>query len=423
MKKLKVLISAFACNPDEASQIFPGEDYTGWNFIKQMSRFHDLWVIAHSYNKQGIEKKSEREISAKINFNFVELPFWFQIFNKVEFGKRIYYWLWQMLAFKRAKELHEEIHFEVAHHVTFGNDWIPSYIGAYMSIPFIWGPLGGGQKIPKGFLKELSLYGRFAEKVRGAAQWIGRKHYIRKRCLKQASAILVCNLETKEMIPEEYHDKTHFFPVNGISYNGINSRILRKMHQNPYQVLTAGRLHRLKGFALAIKSFKAFSEKFPESEFVIVGRGAEDSRLRTLAQDLGIGGKVRFIQWIPRKELYQMMHFCDVFLFLSFRDGGGSVVVEAMASGTPVVCLDIGGPGYHIQEEWGFKINPENPKKTTQETAKALETLHLDRDLRVSMGKEASLRAKKYYEWDRLGEQLDQIYKKILAKENTKHYF
>lgn len=421
MKKLKVLISAFACNPDESSQIFPGEDYTGWNYIKQMSHFHDLWVITHSYNKQGIERIASKEILSKIKFHFVELPSWFKIFNKIEFGKRIYYWFWQMLIFKKAKVLHKEIHFDVAHHVTFGNDWIPSYIGAYMTIPFIWGPLGGGQRIPKMLLKELSLYGRFAEKVRGIAQWIGRKHYIRKKCLKQASAILVCNRETKEMMPDEFHDKTHFFPVNGISYNGINSGISQKISQNPYQVLTAGRLHRLKGFALAIKSFKVFSEEVPESEFVIVGRGAEDSRLRTLAQDLGLNGKIRFIQWIPRKELYQMMHSCDVFLFLSFRDGGGSVVVEAMASGKPVVCLDIGGPGYHIQEDWGFKIKPGSPECTTQETAKVLERLYQDKDLQISMGKAASSRAKKYYDWDRLGEQLNQIYLGVLTEEDIKN--
>ena len=109
------------------------------------------------------------------------------------------------------------------------------------------------------------------------------------------------------------------------------------------------------------------------------------------------------------------MRESDVFLFPSFRDGGGAVVVEAMASGIPVVCLDTGGPGFHIQKEWGIKIAPKDPELVTNEMAHALEKLYLDKDLRMKMGRAARKRAEEFYLWDRLGERMQEIYQNALS--------
>ena len=58
MKKLKVLVSAYACNPTGSIQLHPGEDLTGWKLVQQLSRFHDVYMITHSYNRDGVEKAS-----------------------------------------------------------------------------------------------------------------------------------------------------------------------------------------------------------------------------------------------------------------------------------------------------------------------------------------------------------------------------
>jgi glycosyltransferase involved in cell wall biosynthesis len=76
---------------------------------------------------------------------------------------------------------------------------------------------------------------------------------------------------------------------------------------------------------------------------------------------------------MPRGELLSNMESHDVFLFPSLRYGGGAVVIEAMAAGKPVVCLDTGGPGMHITDDWGFKIIPRSPRDAVLELASALE--------------------------------------------------
>ena len=93
---------------------------------------------------------------------------------KIEFGQRIYYYLWQIKAWRVARRLHKEMGFDIAHHVTFGNDWIASYIGAFLPVPFICGPVGG-QRTPRQLWSEYTAYGRFAEAARNIAQWFGRR--------------------------------------------------------------------------------------------------------------------------------------------------------------------------------------------------------------------------------------------------------
>jgi glycosyltransferase involved in cell wall biosynthesis len=107
----------------------------------------------------------------------------------------------------------------------------------------------------------------------------------------------------------------------------------------------------------------------------------------------------------------------DVLLFPSLRDGGGTVVIEAMSAARPVVCLNAGGPGLHITESCGIKVDPQSPPKTVADLAAALERLYLDDGLRERMGAAGRERARESYHWDKLGDRLMEIYRPILSPE------
>ena len=417
MTRLKVLVSAYACNPSGSIHLHPGEDLTGWRLVEQLGRFHDLWVISHSYNKPGVEIARPTGTDGSLRFLFVELPSVLKWLYKIEFGQRIYYYLWQIKAWRVARRLHKEVGFDIAHHVTFGNDWIPSFIGAFLPVPFVWGPVGGGQRTPKPLLKEYSLYGRFAESARNCAQRVGRRMRVRKRCLKKAKAILVCNRETGARVPQKFQDKVLYFPVNGIAAEDFVDEAsgLRRSGER-FKVITAGRLHRLKGFSLAVEAFGAFVENHPVSEMIIIGEGPEEGRIRGLISRLGLEDKVRVLPWLPRPEVLANMRASDVFLFPSFRDGGGAVVVEAMGSGIPVVVLDSGGPGAHVEDGWGIKVTPESRDSAIKGMASALETLWEDDALRHRMGAAGRKRALEFYAWDRLGDRMRDIYENAVSR-------
>jgi len=417
MNRLKVLASVYACNPSGSLCLHPGEDLTGWRLMEQLARFHDLWVITHRYNEAGISEALAGKTLPNVRFVFTELPKAMKWLYRIEFGQRIYYYLWQIKAWRVARKLHREVRFDAAHHLTFGNDWIPSFIGAFLPVPFLWGPVGGGQRTPKHLLKEYSLYGRFAEFARNCAQGVGRRMLVRKRCLQKARAVLVCNRETQARMPRKYQGKILHFPVNGIAAEDFC-----RWESGPpgkegrFRVITAGRLHRLKGFSLAVRAFGAFAEKHPASEMVIIGEGPEEGRIRGLISRLGLEDKIRILPWLPRREVLANMRSSDVFLFPSFRDGGGAVVVEAMGSGIPVVVLDSGGPGAHVEEAWGIKVTPESRDSVIKGMASALETLCADDALRHRLGAAGRKRALEFYAWDRLGDRMRDIYENAVSR-------
>ncbi len=415
MKRLKVLVSAYACNPMGSLELHPGEDLTGWRLVHQIGRFHEVHVLTHSYNKRGIDPASQTAPGSSVHFHFVELPRPLMGLYKIEFGQRIYYYLWQIKAWFEARKLHRSIGFDIAHHVTFGNDWLASYIGAFLPVPYVHGPVGGGQRTPRGLMCEYTFGGRLSEWGRNAAQWFGRHDPVRRLCLRRAKAILVCNKETRNKVPKPYREKSVFFPVNGVSIEDFAVGSNPGPEPRPFRVFMAGRFHRLKGFALAVRGFGIFAGRNPGAEFVIIGNGAEEHNLLRLIRERGLESRIRMVKWLPRQALLREMRSSDVLLFPSFRDGGGAVVVEAMASAKPVIGLDSGGPGLHIEPGWGFKIEPCHPIYVAEEIAWALEKLYRDRDLVRTMGEAARRRAAEFYLWDKHGERIQEIYKKALA--------
>jgi glycosyltransferase involved in cell wall biosynthesis len=199
-------------------------------------------------------------------------------------------------------------------------------------------------------------------------------------------------------------------------------------------VLTAGRLVPIKGFDLAIRAFKKWSQESeariqdsgfgiqgktsdnhgsPRAELVIVGEGPERTQLEALARELGLNGQVKFPGWMPRQELLREMTASDVFLFPSLRDGGGLVVVEAMAAGRPVICLDLAGPGLHVTPECGVKVPADSPQQAVRDLAGALDRLYRDARARLQMGRAARQRAREVYDWDRIAERISGIYRDI----------
>jgi glycosyltransferase involved in cell wall biosynthesis len=204
-----------------------------------------------------------------------------------------------------------------------------------------------------------------------------------------------------------------YFPVNGVSGSEDGAGLEDGGPHAGFRVLSAGKLIHWKGFGLVIRSFAALAATVPEASLIILGDGPELPRLRALAQTLGCLNRIEFAGWAARPEAVQRMREADVFLYLSFREGGGAVVLEAMAAGKPVVCLDMGGPALHVTEECGIKIPPHSPDQAVRDAASALRTLYIDAEARARMGAAARRRAEKVYRWDRLGDELMQIYRGV----------
>ena len=369
-------------------------------------------------------------MSGRLHFCYIRLPGPLERLKSVQGGIQIYAYLWQIRAYFVARRLHRQVSFDLFHHVTYANDWMASYIGALLPVPYLRGPGGGAHQTPKAFLREYPFSARLWERIRAIGQWVLRHDPIFVWGRRRARAILVCNREAAEAIPTRFQSKVQLFPVNGISaedlaiFNRANGKGISVtapgqdrpgMSDTAFNVLSAGKLLGLKGNSLAVRAFALFAKRHANARFTIVGDGPERARLEDLVRNLGVEQQVHLEKWMPRQDLLGLMRQCDTFLFPSLRDGGGAVVVEAMAASKPVVCMDLAGPGLHVTEECGIKIPPRSPDETIELMAQALERLQHDRDLCVKMGQAGRGRAEQVYSWDHLGDRLAKIYEEVLA--------
>jgi glycosyltransferase involved in cell wall biosynthesis len=410
----RVLVSAYACHPRPTAAHFPGEAILGWSLAKEIAGFADVHLLTWAFNKDGLEGTLGGADGRPVQIHYVGLPpRLHRALRDRHYGVRLYYFLWQREAAKFAKRLAAEERFDLFHQITFSNDWMPSFIAPTLPIPFVWGPIGGGQRVPRTLMRTLAGRDRRQERSRVILQNVWRATPARRRCVRKASAILVCNKETRALL-SRWADKLVDFPVNGISGEALAS-VAPPIRGDGFRLLYVGRFDPIKGLPLALEALRVLRAIAPSATLELVGEGPERPRLEALAARLGVADRLVWTPWSPRSEIFARMRQSDVFLFPSLRDGGGAVVVEAMASGLPVVCLDVGGPGFHVRNGYGFKVQPGPPDAVAAELAAAVGRFWCDPGLKDRQGREARERAASYYTWSRLGEKLTGIYNDALA--------
>ena len=416
-RALRVLVMAFACCPPGGRRFSGGEDVLGWYLVHQIARFHEAWVITHALDRDDIERARSGRAADNLHLEYVALPRWLQPLLRVPGGVQCYCYLWQIAAFLAARRLARRVQFDLVHHLTYANDWMASYAGAFLPVPYLRGPGGGAHRVPDGLLKEYAWLGRFGEHLRTALQWCFRHDPVFVQGQARARALLLCNREALSAVPARWRHKAQLFPVNGISENDLHrlepAQTLADAH--PLRVLSGGKLVRLKGFGLAIRAFAKFSERHPEARLEIVGDGPDRSYLQALIARLGLESRVQLRPAMRRDAFLDALRQCDVFLFPSLRDGGGAVVVEAMAAAKQVLCLDLAGPALHVTPTCGIKVRVTTPNGVISALAAALELLAEDAARRIAMGRAGRQRAEAVYQWDRLGHRLQEVYERAIG--------
>jgi glycosyltransferase involved in cell wall biosynthesis len=132
-----------------------------------------------------------------------------------------------------------------------------------------------------------------------------------------------------------------------------------------------GRLSAEKGFDVLIRAVGQLLQGGRDVELLIVGEGAEQSRLRALIAELGLTERVRLLGY--RADLHELYEALDVFALSSHREGLPNVLLEAMALGVPVVATRIAGIPRLIRDgENGLLVNPGDTNELTRALAQLL---------------------------------------------------
>lgn len=410
-KRLKVLLSTYACEPGEGSE--PG---IGWHWAQQIARFHEVWAITRANNKTFIAEASQKEGSPTIHWIYFDLPKWMSFWKKGKRGVYLYYYLWQIGAYYKGKRLHSLIGFDVAHHVTFSTYWMPSFL-PLLKIPFVWGPVGGGESAPRTLMQTLDWRGKIYETFRDIGRCLGQLDPFVRLAAKRATLALAATPETSTKLYHLGCQSVIVHPNIGLPEEDItNLASLSHRHSDPFRLLSAGRLLHWKGFHLGLLAFASFQQAFPLSEYWLVGDGPERQSLERLAIELGVADKVKFSGNLARQQVLRHMSACDVLVHPSFHDSGGWVCLEAMTAGCPVICLDVGGPALQVTEDTGIKVPVHNTEQTVKDLTAAMALLAQNSTMRMRLGEAGRKRVSEVFAWQQKGLALKKLYEELLPK-------
>lgn len=390
---MRILLSAYACEPGKGSE--PG---VGWNWALALCRQgHQVHVITRCNNGPAIERAMQGE-SLPIRFAYYDLGRFARVWKHWPGGIYLYYLLWQIGAYRLARKLHQFKPFDCVHHITFVAYRQPSFMGR-LGIPFLFGPVGGGEAMPPPFRNGIPLHGRVAEFVRDLGSALVGFDPLMAMTFSRATRIACTSRETLSRIPRRFHRKCVVQLAIGIDEREIRSAGQAAPH--PPQFLFVGRLLYWKGVHLAIRAFAQVRRAAPDARLKIVGSGPDRRWLESVAERAGIAAAIEWIAAKPHSEISQELAASTALIFPSLHDSGGMVVLEALAVGAPVVCLDLGGPGAIVDASCGIAVRADGREAAAvQQLAEAMISLAADPEYRARLAAGAFERARKLT-WDR----------------------
>jgi glycosyltransferase involved in cell wall biosynthesis len=145
----------------------------------------------------------------------------------------------------------------------------------------------------------------------------------------------------------------------------------------------------------------------------ILGAGPLEARWKKLSRQLGVADRCQWLGWLPRERAMKLYEWADVFVFTSLRETTGTVVLEALSRGVPVICLDHQGVRYVVTEACGIKIPVISPGAAISGLRDAVLELATDAEKIRKLSKGAAARAR-HFLWSRNGQELAKLYHSVL---------
>lgn len=171
-----------------------------------------------------------------------------------------------------------------------------------------------------------------------------------------------------------------------------------------------GRIDPEKKLELVIRAFREVLETMPEAKLVIAGDGVDRARLEKLVLDFGISDSVRFLGRVSGDKLYKVYNLGDVFVTASEIETQGIVLIEAAASGLPLVAVDKGAVSeVCLDGENGYLCKPGDVK----EIAEAMTKILSDKKLQGKFSKK-SLEIAKEHDFEKTLDKFINIYNRVL---------
>jgi len=397
----KVLLSAYACSPIRGS-----EEGNGWSWALNLAlQGYEVWCLTNVQDKEATLAELERLGLPNLHIVFVELALNLDkvLFNPSSKTIYLHYYLWRKKAAGIALQLHRKLHFDVAHHVTYGSFQQGTFLWKLKGARIIFGPVGGGQEALPEFRDYFGPAWK-TERIRSLISKLSIRFSTNlKNTVTRSHHILVTNQDTADIVQKVRTARPHNIHLildNAIPLSMQHMNYIERAPGKQLNLLWVGRMLPRKGLNLILHALSLVPKEVNYT-FTIVGGGEQFQFLEGWIQQYGLdASRLRILGQIPFKEVVHHYEQADVFIFCSLRDSCPAQLNEAMAFGLPVITLDIHGSALAVSDDCGIKIKPTTKENTALDIAKAITRMYVD----VEFRKKCSVNAFNYAKgntWER----------------------
>jgi len=393
---LKVLIVA-----EHASSVFGGEALIPYQYFKHLRRLNvDVHLLIHERTRQELSEAFQDDIArlhfvldSRINIWCYKIgrfiPDRLAVFTVGAFS----HFETQVRQRRLAKALVREHKFDVIHEPIPVSPKLPSMMFG-LSVPVIIGPMNGGMDYPPHYNSAKPYERAIISLLRWSStfwNWLvpGKP---------RAALILVANKRTYDALPPNVKaNRILEFVENGVDLDRFRAEPRRTEHEN-INIIYVGRLVDWKRVDLLIECCSKLIGKL-NFQVHIVGDGPLRAALERQVQQMLLTNHVKFHGWTAQASAAQLLRDSDLMVLPSMRECGGAVVLEAMASGIPVIATKWGGPADYIAPDTGKLIPPGTPDEYVEKLANAILWMARNPEARVKMGQAGRDRVEALYDW------------------------
>jgi glycosyltransferase involved in cell wall biosynthesis len=401
---------------EHASAVFGGEALIPFQYFK---RLRELRVDVHLL----VHQRTQEELRDSFPNDLERLHFVADSFVNV-WCHRIAKWMPDRIAVftvgaishldtqirqrRRVRLLARARGFDLVHEPIPVSPKLPSAMFG-IPVPVVIGPMNGGMDYPPNY----NSAGRFERFIIAGLRWSARFWNSALPGKREAALLLVANKRTREALPAKLKEKRVVeFVENGVDLDLFRPE-LSAARGEKFRIIYVGRLVDLKRVDLLLEACARLIGAI-DFELDVVGDGPMRGDLDEQARRLLLLGRVRFHGRLSHSATADLLREADVMVLPSICECGGAVVLEAMASGVPVIAQKWGGPADYITGDTGILIPPATPALFVAELNKAIRWMANNPEARIEMGRACRRRAATLYDWRTKAKALLKIYEDVL---------
>lgn len=380
MNRPRVLVLAYMVSPVR------GTEYAvAWNYIRTMRAHSDLTILygaagPHMGDVVDFPEANfiDRDSQGDVRFHFVTEPRaarWLNALNRrgiLKYSFYLAYRRWHRAALTDARDFLARERFDLIHYLGPIGYREPGDLWK-LSLPYVWGPIGGVTSFPWRYGTTMPLKGRLAL----VARTIGNALQLRfsrrvDQALRRTDVLLTATTGVQAIFAERKGVSSIYLPENGIEDAITLNR--DKFPATPLRIAWIGSLEARKGLILLLKALARLRD--PKAICLdIFGDGPLKPQLQTRAAELGIDQHLTWHGRVPRQRVLEGLDKAHLHIITGLNEANTTSIWEALGRSVPVLALDHCGMHDVVQPPYGIRVPVTGIEDTIVGIATALEQL------------------------------------------------